>query len=158
MTTVVRTIHIVRKARRKRVVLGPEAPKAKLPGRVPRVARLMALAIKYDRLLCKGVVADLSELARLCQVTQPRMTQIMNLLHLAPDIQEQILDLPAVPKGRDPITERDLRPIAAEPSWTRQRTAWRAAGYHNGSPRSRPVLRAIRSTKGEQRRQFSNRR
>jgi hypothetical protein len=93
----------------------------------------MALAIKYDRLLRKGVVADLSELARLCQVTQPRMTQIMNLLHLAPDIQEQILDLPTVPKGRDPITERDLRPIAAEPSWTRQRSAWRAAGYHNGS-------------------------
>ena len=65
MTTVVRSIHIVRKARRKRVVLGPEAPKAELPGRVPRVARLMALAIKYDRLLRKGVVADLSELARL---------------------------------------------------------------------------------------------
>lgn len=73
MTTVVRTIHITRKARRKRVVLGPEAPKAELPGRVPRVARLLALAIKYDRLLRKGVVADLSELARLCQVTQPRM-------------------------------------------------------------------------------------
>lgn len=125
MTTVVRTIHITRKARRKRVVLGPDAPKPELPGRVPRVARLMALAIKYDRLLRKGIVADLSELARLCQVTQPRMTQIMNLLHLAPDIQEQILDLPTVPKGRDPITERDLRPIAALPSWTRQRSAWK---------------------------------
>lgn len=126
MTTVVRTIHIARKARRKRIVLGPDAPKAELPGRVPRVARLMALAIKYDKLLRKGLVSDLSELARLCQVTQPRMTQIMNLLHLAPDIQEQILDLPAVPKGRDPITERDLRPIAAIASWSRQRHTWRA--------------------------------
>jgi hypothetical protein len=125
VTTVVRTIHIARKARRKRVVLGPEAPKAELPGRVPRVARLMALAIKYDGLLRKGVVADLSELARLCQVTQPRITQIMNLLHLAPDIQEEILNLPAVPKGRDPVTERDLRPIAALPSWRRQRLEWR---------------------------------
>ena len=125
MTTVVRTIHIVRKARRKRVFLGPDAPKPELPGRVPRVARLLALAIKYDRLLRKGIVADLSELARLCQVTQPRMTQIMNLLHLAPDIQEKILDLPTVAKGRDPITERDLRPIAALPSWTRQRSAWK---------------------------------
>jgi len=124
VTTVVRTIHITRKARRKRVVLGPDAPKPELPGRVPRVARLMALAIKYDRLLRKGVVADMSELARLCQVTQPRMTQIMNLLHLAPDIQEQILDLPPALKGRDVVTERDLRPIAAVTSWTRQRSAW----------------------------------
>jgi hypothetical protein len=131
VTTVVRTIHITRKARRKRVVLGPEAPKAELPGRVPRVARLMALAIKYDRLLRKGVVADLSELARLCQVTQPRMTQIMNLLHLAPDIQEQILDLPAVPKGRDPVTERDLRPITSVTSWKRQRDAWRVKVAHS---------------------------
>jgi len=137
VTTVVRTIHIVRKARRKRVVLGPKAPKAELPGRVPRVARLMALAIKYDRLLRKGVIADLSELARLCQVTQPRMTQIMNLLHLAPDLQEEIMYLPPVAKGRDMITERDLRPIAALTSWTRQRSAWRAAGHHNGSSRSR---------------------
>jgi hypothetical protein len=126
VTTVVRTIHITRKARRKRVVLGPDAPKPELPGRVPRVARLMALAIKYDRLLRKGIVADMSELARLCQVTQPRMTQIMNLLHLAPDIQEEILNLPSALKGRDRVTERDLRPIAAIVSWDRQRRDWRA--------------------------------
>lgn len=124
MTTVVRTIHITRKARRKRVVLGPEAPKAELPGRVPRVARLMALAIKYDRLLRKGVVADLSELARLCQVTQPRMTQIMNLLHLAPDIQEEILLLPRVERGYDPIHERALRQLTRKVAWSEQRRLW----------------------------------
>lgn len=124
MTTVVRTIHITRKARRKRVVLGPEAPRAELPGRVPRVARLLALAIKYDRLLRKGVVADLSELARLCQVTQPRMTQIMNLLHLAPDIQEQILFLPIVERGRDPIHERKVRNVTRAISWREQRRRW----------------------------------
>ncbi|MCC7433412.1 MAG: hypothetical protein IT363_01915 [Methanoregulaceae archaeon] len=126
MTTVVRTIHFAVKARRKRFVVGPEAPSESLPGRVPRAARLMALAIKYDGLLRRGVVADLSELAHLCQVTQPRMTQIMNLLHLAPDIQEEILDLPLVASGRDRLTERDLRPIAALSSWKKQRTAWRA--------------------------------
>jgi hypothetical protein len=127
VTTVVRTIHITRKARRKRVVLGPEAPKADLVGRVPRVARLMALAIKYDRLLRKGVVADLSELARLCQVTQPRMTQIMNLLHLAPDIQEEILFLPPNAKGRDVVHERMLRELTALPAWGTQRQLWRRA-------------------------------
>jgi hypothetical protein len=124
VTTVVRTIHIARKARRKRVVLGPETPKAELPGRVPRVARLMALAIKYDRLLRKGVVADLSELARLCQVTQPRMTQIMNLLHLAPDIQEEILLLPRVERGHDPIHERSLRQLTRKVAWSEQRRLW----------------------------------
>lgn len=125
MTTVVRTIHITRKSRRKRVVLGPEAPKTELPGRVPRVARLMALAIKYDRLLRKGVVADLSELARLCQVTQPRMTQIMNLLHLAPDIQETILFLPPAMWGRDAVTERHLRELVSDIAWISQREKWR---------------------------------
>ena len=124
MTTVVRTIHITRKARRKRVVLGSAAPKAELPGRVPRVARLMALAIKYDRLLRKGVVADPSELARLCQVTQPRMTQIMNLLHLAPDIQEEILLMAPVEEGRDPITERELRRVTGSIDWINQRRLW----------------------------------
>lgn len=126
MTTVVRTIHITRKARRKRVVLGPNAPKPELAGRVPRVARLMALAIKYDRLLRKGVVADLSELARLCQITQPRITQIMNLLHLAPDIQEAILDLPPSDAGRDQLTETHLRSLVAAVRWDKQRLLWKS--------------------------------
>lgn len=134
MTTVVRTIHITRKARRKRVVLGPDAPKPELPGRVPRVARLMALAIKYDRLLRKGIVADMSELARLCQVTQPRMTQIMNLLHLAPDIQEEILLLATVEAGRDPINERVLRPITASVRWREQRAQWARISRRRASP------------------------
>lgn len=58
-------------------------------------------------------------------MTRARVTQIMNLLHLAPDIQEAILVLPRVEAGRDPITERELRPIAAIPDWRKQRAAWR---------------------------------
>lgn len=57
-------------------------------GRVPRVSRLMALAIRLDRLIRDGVVTDQAELARLGHVTRARLTQIMNLLCLAPDIQE----------------------------------------------------------------------
>ena len=49
------------------------------------------------------------------------MTQILNLLHLAPDIQEEILFLPRVTEGKDPIHEKMLRPIAAEVDWARQR-------------------------------------
>jgi hypothetical protein len=53
------------------------------------------------------------------------MTQIMNLLHLAPDIQEALLHLPAVERGHDPVTERDLRPLAALHSWAQQRSVWK---------------------------------
>ena len=126
MTTVVRTIHFAVKSRRKRLVVGPETPEAARPARVPRVARLMALAIKYDGLLRKGVVADLSELARLCQVTQPRMTQIMNLLHLAPDIQEQILCIDASLAEQHRICERAVRPMCLRGDWESQRRGWKA--------------------------------
>jgi len=86
----------------------------------------MALAIRFERLLEEGVVANQSELARLAHVTQPRITQIMNLLHLAPDIQEEILFLPEVVEGRDPITERDLRSVAAVMQWCQQKSLWQA--------------------------------
>ena len=99
-------------------------------GRIPRVSRLMALAIKFGGLINDGVIADQSELARLAHVTQPRMTQIMNLMNLAPDIQEQLLFLPRVTNGRDPIHEKMLRPIAAQISWHKQRRAYRKLVGH----------------------------
>jgi hypothetical protein len=89
------------------------------------VAKLMALAIRFDQLIRDGVVADQAELARLGHVTRARLTQIMNLLNVAPDIQEQILFLPATERGSDAVAERDLRPIAAISSWKRQRAMWR---------------------------------
>jgi len=125
MTTVTRPIHFAIEGKRKRAVAGPP-PEPVPEGRVPRVSRLMALAIRFDRLLRDGVVPNQSELARLVHVTQPRMTQILNLLHLAPDIQEEILFLRPTTEGRDLLTERDLRPVAAEPDWARQRRRWAA--------------------------------
>jgi hypothetical protein len=84
----------------------------------------MALAIRFDGLIRDGVVADQSQLARLAKITQPRMTQVMNLLHLAPDIQEELLFLPAAESGREPIHEKLLRPVAAEVDWQGQRIMW----------------------------------
>ena len=78
-------------------------------GKLPRVARLMALAIKFDGMLREGVATDYADLARLGLVTRARMTQIMNLLNLAPDIQEQILFSPLI-KG---LNERNLRPVVS---------------------------------------------
>lgn len=94
------------------------------PGNVPRVARLMALAVHFDGLVRRGGAPDYAALARLGQVTRARMSQIMDLLGLAPDIQEALLFLPRTQKGRDPVTERDLRPVAAEADWEHQREAW----------------------------------
>ena len=95
-------------------------------GRVPRVARLMALAIRFDQLIRDGVVADQAELARIGHVSRARLTQIMNLLNLAPDIQEEILFLPPTDRGRDTVTERELRPTTANTGWRNQRRMWQA--------------------------------
>ena len=102
------------------------APPSPAPGRIPRVSRLLALAIRYDRLIREGEIRDHAELARLGGVSRARISQIMDLLNLASDLQEAILFLPRVTKGKDPVTERALRSIACEPDWGPQRAlaAW----------------------------------
>jgi hypothetical protein len=101
------TIHFGRKGRAKELRVGP-APAPVPAGRVPRVARLMALALKFEAMVREGVVTDYAELARLGHVTRARLTQIMNLTVLAPDIQEALLFLPLVERGRDPLILLDL--------------------------------------------------
>jgi len=96
-----------------------------LLGSVPRVSRLLALALHMDDLRRRGEVTDYAELARLAMVTRARMTQIMSLLLLAPDIQEEILFLPRSDGGRDPIREKAVRPIASVPDWRKQLLLWR---------------------------------
>ncbi|MEK6675069.1 MAG: hypothetical protein AABZ47_05365 [Planctomycetota bacterium] len=121
-------VHFTRGSAGRREIVTGEAPsKLELPeGSVPRVTRLMALAIRCEELIRCGEVTDYAELARLGHVTRARMTQIMNLLHLAPSIQEEILFLPRTTKGRDPIGERDLRPITAIVDWRTKRRMWEA--------------------------------
>ena len=101
-------------------------------GTVPRISKLMALAIRFDGLVQRGEVQDYADLARLGYVTRARITQIMNLLNLAPDIQEALLFLPRTVKGRDPIVERDVRPIAQVPHWSRQRAMWAQLAAQQG--------------------------
>jgi hypothetical protein len=98
---------------------------ASCAGRVPRVARLMALAIRLDGLIRSGAVRNQAEAAELSHVTRARITQIMNLLFLAPDIQEAVLDLPLVTSGRDQMTEHELREVTSLVDWSAQRRAWR---------------------------------
>lgn len=116
MTTITSTISLPRHTRK---------PAPTPSGRIPRVARLMALALKLDGLLREGVVGTQAELAELGGVTRARLTQLLNLRSLAPDIQEEILHLPPVTNGKDPLTEHHLRKVAAELNWDRQHAAWR---------------------------------
>jgi hypothetical protein len=109
---------------RKELRCGTEAPLLP-PGRVPRVSRLMALALRLDELVRAGQIGSYSALASLGQVTRARICQIMNLLQLAPDIQEALLFLPRTQRGRDPIILADLMPIAAMFDWRKQRRLWR---------------------------------
>jgi hypothetical protein len=113
----------------------PRRPdKPPLPaGRVPRIARLLALAHKLDGLVRQGVIRDYASLARLGHVSSARISQIMSLLHLAPDIQEDILFLPATLHGRDSLTLRALQPIARTLDWRQQRVLWRQSSQPRGS-------------------------
>lgn len=135
-TTVVFQLHVQngRKGRRE-LRPGPAAPRPAPPsGSVLRVARLLALAIQCEGLVRSGAVRDYAEAARLGHITRARMTQILNLLNLAPDIQEAILFLPLTVQDGDPIYERDLRPISAELDWKKQRSLWRRLRRTAGLP------------------------
>lgn len=123
--TITKEVHFGRAKHGRKLLKEGADEKGPDPGRIPRVARLMALAIHMEDLVREGEVTDYAELARLAHVTRARVTQIMNFTHLAPDIQEQLLDLPRSAGDRDPIREHMIRPIAAVPDWRKQRVMWR---------------------------------
>ena len=85
------------------------------PGAVPRIARLVALAIRIERLIRRGQVRDYAHLPRLGYVTRARITQIMNLLYPAPVDSGGAADSAA------------LRPIDAGSHWSRQQAMWAKA-------------------------------
>jgi hypothetical protein len=114
-----------RRDRAKEVGYVPEAkPKEKM--RPLRVARMLALAHECEALIAAGVVADRAELAGVLGFTRARVTQLMDLTLLAPDIQEEIL-VAEVEPGRDPVTEHALRVIVRANDWREQRCRWHAS-------------------------------
>ncbi len=82
------------------------------------------MTIWLDQPICDGGVADQAELAQFGRDSRAWLTQIMNLLFPAPETKEVILFLPEAVRGRDVVTERELRPIAAIPDWRKQRRLW----------------------------------
>ena len=83
----------------------PKEPKT------PRVVELLRKAMEWQRQLEADEVRNQAEIARLEGVTRARVTQIMALTRLEPEIREYILAMPEV-VGRVDVTEHALRSIA----------------------------------------------
>jgi hypothetical protein len=118
--TVTRKLHFGQGKRQRLKIKSGTAPKRPTT-RTSHISRLMALAIHFQGMLDDGHVSDLATLARWGKVSRARMTQIMNLLYLAPDIQERLLNLPQISKGKDVVSCAQLQKVALEPDWSRQR-------------------------------------
>ena len=115
-----------RRGRRKEIKDGMCPQVLELPrGRIPWISRLLALAISLEKRLRAGIFRDYVEIASLGHVSRARVTQVMNLLQLASDIQEEILFLPRTERGRDVVGEREVRWILKENDWVAQRAKWR---------------------------------
>jgi len=93
---------------------------------VPRLSRLLALALRLEEQVRSGAIRNYTELAHLGHVSRARISQILNLLLLAPDIQEEILFLPNVERGRELLRMRQVLPITVILDWRQQRRLWRA--------------------------------
>lgn len=95
-------------------------------GRIPRISRLMNCAVLLDHKIKTGEYRNQAEVARRFQVSEMRVSHLFRLLLLAPDIAEEIMFLPRVERGPDPIKERMIRPLLNETRWPEQRKMWAA--------------------------------
>jgi hypothetical protein len=95
-------------------------PVTEVPTRIPRITRLMALAIKFQDMVDRGEVRDYADIARLGYVTRARLTQIMNLLKLSPAIQEALIFLTVNDGDGRPVAEREIRLLTPLAYWPDQ--------------------------------------
>jgi hypothetical protein len=117
------TVHQINRAPKKIAAAEPAAKR----GRLPRITQVLAMALQFQEMIDRGEIHRHADLARLGCVSRERISQMMVLTWLAPDIQEEILRLPQMPGGRFPISEAALRKVARLPLWEDQRAQWQAA-------------------------------
>lgn len=122
-------LHRTRRSHGTTFVEGPVQPPPQPVRRPARIALMLALAHKIQRAIDRGVVRDRAEVANRLGLTRARVTQLLDLALLAPDLQEQLLFLDTV-DGKEPLAERQLRRVTRENSWTEQR----ARSYQLASP------------------------
>ncbi|MHB9131128.1 MAG: hypothetical protein ACYDBB_08570 [Armatimonadota bacterium] len=116
-------IHFQRERAGRKVIKEGKAPEP--VDRIPRIARLLALAHHFDRLIADGAAKDYADIARLAHLTRARVTQIMTLRYLAPEIQESIIHT-QVGMGTNTLPERQIRDIALQLDWSEQRRHWQS--------------------------------
>jgi hypothetical protein len=121
-------LHRTRRSYGTAFVEGPVQPPTEPVRRPARIAVMLALAHKIQQAVDRGVVRDRAEVARRLGLTRARVTQLLDLTLLAPDLQEQALDLIAV-NGVEPICEPSMRAVLAACSWAEQRARYRRFAY-----------------------------
>jgi len=105
---------------------GAEQVPSRRIGRLPRITQVLALAMHLEDMIRRGEANDYADLARLSCLCRERISQIVRLNYLAPDIQVELLYLAPTTSGRFPISETALRKIANILSWVDQRREWKA--------------------------------
>jgi hypothetical protein len=108
---------------REPVTVEPGSPPS-TNGRLPQLTRVLTLAIHFEAMIQRGDARDFADVARQSCLCRERVSQIMRLLYLAPDIQMELLYFPPIPSGRFPISETAVRRVANLLSWADQRREW----------------------------------
>ncbi len=108
----------------------PGRPRRPKPAQQPaRVARMLALSLQIRHAVDGGLVKDFADVARQLGVSRQRISTLVRLTFLAPDIQYEILGLTVAraykkTKG-EPVTEREVFDrVACHITWRDQRLAW----------------------------------
>jgi hypothetical protein len=114
-------LHRTQRGHGKAFLEGPPPPPPEPVRRPARVAVMLALAHKIQAAIDHGVVHDRAEAASRLGLSKARISQLLDLTLLAPDIQEQILDLQAI-DGVERTRERALRYLVRQAGWAEQRT------------------------------------
>jgi hypothetical protein len=109
----------------KTIVEAGTQPEQPTPGRLPRITKMMALAIRLDHFINSCQLTDQTELARADHVSRSRLTQNMDLNLLEPDIQEVILLTGDNSKNQSLLKKCSVRNVARIPSWSVQRRLWK---------------------------------
>ncbi|RKG56884.1 hypothetical protein D7X30_22395 [Corallococcus sp. AB011P] len=101
----------------------PPSPR-EVARRTAHAAGMLALAHHVESAIERGLMASAADVASQLGFTRARVTHLLDLRLLAPDIQEEVLFLEAV-DGEEPLSERVLRAIAHAGTWEVQRERWR---------------------------------
>ena len=102
----------------------PPGPPPEPVRRPARVARMLALAHRLEETIESGEYCDRAHLAKDFGLSRTRITQLLDMTLLAPDIQEEVLELEAI-DGLEPVSERALREVLRYEGWDEQQATWR---------------------------------